>query len=115
MKPIELTSEALVEHLERKSGILIVDFWASWCGPCRAFEPVFAAAASKHPDITWAKVDTDAEPEISAALEIRAIPTLLAFKDGALVFRNAGILPPRSLEELVEKLRALDMAQARSA
>lgn len=110
MKPIALTTDTFVEHV-KKEGIVIIDFWASWCAPCRMFAPTFEAAANKHPDITWAKVDTEAQPDLAGALKIRAIPTLMIFRDGVLVFSQAGVLPARMLEEVVEKTRALDMAQ----
>ncbi len=112
MKPIALTTETFIEHV-KKEGIVIIDFWASWCAPCRMFAPTFEAAANKHPDVVWAKVDTEAQPELAGALKIRAIPTLMVFRDGVLVFSQPGVLPPKMLDEVVEKTRALDMAQVK--
>ena len=112
MTTIALTSTTFPEHIQ-KDGIVFVDFWASWCGPCRAFAPIFEAAAKRHPDITWAKVDTDAQSDLAGALEIRSIPTLMAFRDGILLFAQPGILPASALDELATKLRALDMNEVR--
>lgn len=94
--------------------IVLVDFWASWCGPCRAFAPTFTKASEANPDIVFGKVDTEAEEQLAAAAEIRAIPTLMAFKKGHLVFNGAGALPPAALEDLIQQIRELDIDAAGS-
>lgn len=101
------------EEVVAKEGIVVLDFWAAWCGPCKSFAPVFEAASERHPTITWGKIDTEAERELAGALEIRAIPTLMVFRDGVLLFRESGALPGKALDEIVEKVKALDMAEVR--
>ena len=94
--------------------IVLVDFWATWCGPCRAFAPTFTKASEQHPDIVFGKVDTEAQEGLAAAAEIRAIPTLMAFKKGHLVFNQAGALPPAALEDLITQIREFDLDAAAS-
>ena len=113
MSTIALTKDTF-EDTVTKPGITLVDWWASWCGPCRMFAPVFQTASEQHPDIAFGKIDTEDQPELSAAARISSIPTLMAFRDGILVFSQPGALPARSLEQLIQAVRELDMDQVRA-
>ena len=101
------------EETVTANDIVLVDFWAAWCGPCKRFAPVFEAAGDKHPDVVFAKVDTEAEQTLAAAADIRSIPTLMAFRQGILVFNQAGALPAPALEQLIDGVRSLDMDKVR--
>ena len=95
-------------------GITLVDFWASWCGPCMRFGPIYEKASEANPDITFAKVDTEAEQGLASALGISSIPTLMVFRDDVLVYREAGALPASALNSLIEQVRGLDMAEVKA-
>jgi thioredoxin 1 len=113
MSTITLSGKTFTETVNR-DGIVLVDFWAAWCGPCRAFAPVFGAAAEEHSDIVFGKLDTEAEPALARSLGIMSIPTLMAFRDSIRVFSQPGALPAPALAKLIAAVRDLDMDEVRS-
>ena len=112
MATIELTDDNFVSHVQGDD-ILFVDFWASWCGPCRQFAPTYEAASEANPDITFGSVNTEEERELASAAGISSIPTLMAFRDGILVFAQPGALPPAALDQVIAGVRGLDMDDVR--
>ena len=113
MSAITLTAENF-EQTIRENDVVLVDFWASWCGPCRQFAPVYEAASQQHTDVVFGSVDTEAEQSLAAAAKITSIPTLMAFRDGILVFSQPGALPAAGLEQVIAGVRALDMDAIRA-
>jgi thioredoxin reductase (NADPH)/thioredoxin 1 len=114
MSAIELGAENF-EQTITENEIVLVDFWASWCGPCRQFAPVYEAASQANPDLVFGSVNTEVEQQLSAAAQITSIPTLMAFKDGSLVFSQPGALPAPALDQLISAVRELDVEAARAA
>lgn len=112
MATIDLTAEKFEETV-LTDGIVLLDFWASWCGPCRQFAPVYDKASEKHTDVTFAKINTEEEQQLAAQAGITSIPTLMAFRDGVLVFRQAGALPGSALDDLIGQVKDLDMDEVR--
>jgi thioredoxin 1 len=113
MATIELTDDKFIETVEQ-DGIVLIDLWAEWCGPCKSFGPVFEKSSESHPDITFAKVDTEAEQVLAGKLGIMSIPTLMMFRDGILLFNQAGALPQAALEDLITQAEGLDMDRVRA-
>jgi thioredoxin len=114
MATIELDKSGFETAITADDSFVIVDFWAEWCGPCKQFGPIFERVSEKHPDITFAKVDTDKEQELAAAAGIKSIPTLMMFRDGILLFNQAGAAPESTLEDIIAQARGLDMDAIRA-
>ncbi|APT93462.1 thioredoxin [Corynebacterium phocae] len=112
MATVDITEKDF-ESTVTKEGIVLVDAWAEWCGPCKRFGPIFEKASEDHADVTFAKLDTEANQGLAGALQIQSIPTLMAFRDGVMVFREAGALPPAALDDLVNQIKGLDMDEVR--
>ena len=112
MSTVDLTKENF-ESTVQKDGIVLIDFWADWCGPCKAFAPVYEKAAGEHDDVVFGKVNTEEQPELAGTFRVSAIPTLMAFRDGIGVFSQPGMVPGSALDDLISKIRALDMDEVR--
>jgi len=110
---VELNEQTL-EKTVVENDIVIIDFWAPWCGPCKSFGPIYEEVSEKHPDIVFAKVNTEEEQAIGAHFQIRSIPTLMIFREQVVLFSEAGMLPAKALEELIEQVKSLDMAQVKA-
>ncbi|MEY4899454.1 MAG: thioredoxin [Actinomycetota bacterium] len=114
MATVEFDKSAFEAAIVAEDSLVLVDFWAEWCGPCRQFGPIFERVSDKHPDITFAKVDTEKEQELSAMAGIKSIPTLMMFRDGILLFNQSGAAPESALEDIIAQARNLDMAAIRA-
>ncbi len=112
MSTVDLTAQTLDDALDTE-GITLIDWWASWCGPCMQFGPIYEKASEQHDDITFAKINTETEQQLSTEVGISSIPTLMAFRDGVMVFQQAGALPGPALDNLIEQVRSLDMVEVK--
>jgi thioredoxin len=112
MATVALTAENFNQYVE-KDGVLVIDWWAPWCGPCRTFGPIYDKASDKHADVTFGKVNTEEQPELAGTFQIQAIPTLMVFRDQVLVFARPGAIPAVALDEIIGQVRALDMDDVR--
>ncbi len=112
MATIDVTKDTLRETLDNND-IIIIDFWAPWCGPCKSFAPIYESVSEKHDDVVFAKVNTEDEQELAASFQIRSIPTLMIFRENIVIFSQAGMLPESALEDIIGKVKALDMDQVR--